>query len=153
MDSMGRITDKMQQEFDEHKNGIDSFISKNLDSFDSAGVSAYVSKLLEKVNKRRSEKGLGKLTRRQIADLGNLNEALVYSFFSGERPNLGRDNAIKFCFGMGLDCGEADHLLGKVGKSRLYVRDERDCVIMYYLRQFHEKSAESRLLTEWNLKL
>ena len=54
---------------------------------------------------------------------------------------------------MGLDCDETDHLLGKIGKSKLYIRDERDCVIMYYLRQYSEKNAESCLLTECNIKL
>ena len=150
---MGRITDKMQREFDEHRNGIESFISTNSGCFDNSGTAAYIAGRLENVNRKRKEKGMGKLTRRQIADLGNLNEALVYSFFSGERPNLGRDNAIKLCFGMGLDCDEADHLLGKVGKSKLYIRNERDCVIMYFLRQFSDKNAESRLLTECNIKL
>ena len=150
---MGKITDEMQREFDGHKNGIDSFVMNNSSLFEKRSISAYAESLLEKVNDRRKEKGLKKLTKRQIANLGNLGEDLVYSFFSGERPNLGRDNAIKLCFGMGLDCDETDHLLGKIGKSKLYIRDERDCVIMYYLRQYSEKNAESCLLTECNIKL
>lgn len=93
------------------------------------------------------------LKKNEIADLGELSPQFVYSLFSGARSNPTRDNAIKLCFGMGLNCEESNILLRKAGKGELYIRDTRDCIILYYLKQFERKNAEARLLTMCNCKL
>ena len=77
---MGKITDEMKREFDEHKNGIDSFVMNNSLLFETQSISAYADSLLEKVNNRRKEKGLKKLKKRQIANFGNLGEDLFTAF-------------------------------------------------------------------------
>jgi hypothetical protein len=150
---MGKTTAEMEKDFNESSGGIDCFIKKNSEKFDSSDLSVYLSFLFEQVNVRRREQGVGELKKNKIADYGNLTESLVYSLFNGSRDNPNRDTVIKLCFGMGLTGEETNLLLRKAGKSELYVRNERDCIILFFLKQFEQKFAEDLLLTQCNIKL
>jgi hypothetical protein len=150
---MGKTTAEMEKDFNESSVGIDCFIEKNSGKFDSADLSVYLSFLFEQVNVRRRGLSYGELKKYKIADYGNLTESVVYSLFNGSRENPNRDTVIKLCFGMGLTSEEANRLLRKAGKSELYIRNERDCIILFFLKQFEQKVAEDLLLTECNIKL
>ena len=150
---MGKTTREMEKEFSESHGGIESFIGKHSESFDSTDISVYLSSLYDKVNERRRMLGYADIKKCRIADYGNLTESLVYSLFNGSRNNPSRDTVLKLCFGMGLTCDEANGLLRKCGKSELYIRNERDCIILFFLRKFESDIAEKRLLTECSSKL
>lgn len=150
---MGIITNEMEREFNESNGEIDDFMLENSEKFDSNDLAAYVNSLVKQVNERRSSQGLDKLKECEISDYGDLTNSTVYSMFNGSRRNPTRDTVIKFCFGLGVTCGEANGLLRKCGKGELYIRNERDCIILFYLKQFEHKAAEARLLTECNIKL
>ncbi len=150
---MGKITDEMNRNFSEYRNGIDGFVKLNNGAFDTEKLSVTLSRIYDEINEDRKARGLGILKKNKIADYGDLTEAVVYSLFNGARDNPNRDTLIKLCFGMGLAPDTANFLLRKCSKGELYIRNERDCVILYFLRQFESKSAEERLLTACNGKL
>lgn len=150
---MGKTTDEMNRSFSEHRNGIDSFVAMNEKAFDNEQLSVTLSRIYDEINEKRKLRGLGKLKKNKIADYGDMTEAVVYSLFNGARSNPNRDTVIKLCFGMGLDPDASNFLLRKCSKGEFYIRNERDCVILYFLRQFESRSAEEMLLPKCNEKL
>lgn len=150
---MGKTTDEMSRNFCEYKNGICGFVAANSDAFDTEKLSVTLSRIYEEINGKRKLKGLGTLKKNAIADYGGLTEAVVYSLFNGARDNPNRDTIIKLCFGMGLTPDTTNFLLRKCSKGELYIRNRRDCIILYYLRQYETKNAEQRLLTDCREKL
>ena len=150
---MGKTTDEMNRNFSEHRNGIDSFVAMNEKAFDTEHLSVTLSRIYDDINNKRKLQGLSKLKKNKIADYGNMTESVVYSLFNGSRSNPNRDTIIKLCFGMGLDPDTSNYLLRKCSKGEFYIRNERDCVILYFLRQFERRSAEEMLLPKCNEKL
>ena len=57
-----------------------------------------------------------------------------------------RDKVIQFCFGLKLDLAEAQQLLKISGNRELYVRDPRDIIIIFAIK-------ERKSLVEANLDL
>ena len=66
----------------------------------------------------------------------NLNEIYTYQILSGaRRPS--RDKLLCVCFAIGTTLEETQHLLKEAGYAPLYVRLQRDSIIMFALSHGH----------------
>ena len=86
-------------------------------------VAEYLTFLLDAKGLKRSE---------VVRDAG-INSTYGYQIFTGQRPNVSRDNLLKLAFAMGLSRVEANRLLRAGGASELYAKNRRDAIITFAL--------------------
>ena len=113
------ITAGLEQELKNVSN-IKSFLTKYKKHMISQTLSEHLTQLL--VEKEKS-----------IADVVHdsfLDRTYVYQIFSGKRTPS-RDKLISIAFGLHLSADETQKLLKISGNRKLYVKDERDAIILF----------------------
>lgn len=74
------------------------------------------------------------LTKADVYRGSQLEHKYVYQIFSGEKMPS-RNKLIALAFGLQLTADETQTMLKLAGYRELYVRDERDTIILYALQQ------------------
>lgn len=74
------------------------------------------------------------LTKADVVRDSEIDRKYLYQIFSGEK-NPSRDKLIALAFGLHLTDEEAQTMLKVSGNRELYVRDERDTIILFALQK------------------
>lgn len=129
---------------DELKNAedIDTFLNLNKKNMIPHNLPIHLDMLLR-------EKGLRKAD--VVRDSG-LDRKYLYQIFSGEKTPS-RDKLIALAFGLHLSDEEAQTMLKVSGNRELYVRDERDIIILFALRKKMNISEVNDLLFDHGFDL
>lgn len=118
-----KTTDELNHEI-KAVTDVEDYIENNKESFITAELSAHLNELL-------SQKEL------KIADVirgSLLGRAYVYQIFAGNK-NPSRDKLIALAFGLQLSDEETQKMLRLSGNRELYVRDERDALILFSIQR------------------
>lgn len=103
---------------------IEDFLAKNKEHLLKDSLSEHLNALLVQKGVKRADVVRGSL----------LDRAYVYQIFSGKRiPS--RDKLIAIAFGLCLSDEEAQKMLKLSGNRELYLRDQRDVLILFALQQ------------------
>ena len=92
------------------------------------------------------------ITIAQVARGSQIDRSYVYQIFSGDKKPS-RDKLISIAFGMSLSADETHQLLKLSGNRELYVRDERDALILFALQQNYDICKANELLYDHNFKI
>ena len=99
---------------------LESFLKRNLDELSTASLAEQLQTLI-------ASKGL---TRAGVVKSSNLNEVYAYQIISGaRRPS--RDKLLCLCIAMKATLDETRELLVRGGFAPLYVRSQRDSIIIF----------------------
>lgn len=99
---------------------LESFLKRNLDELSTASLAEQLQTLI-------ASKGL---TRSCVVKASNLNEVYAYQIISGaRRPS--RDKLLCLCIAMKATLDETRELLVRGGFAPLYVRSQRDSIIIF----------------------
>ena len=99
---------------------LESFLKRNLDELSTASLAEQLQTLI-------ASKGL---TRSSVVKASNLNEVYAYQIISGaRRPS--RDKLLCLCIAMKATLDETRELLVRGGFAPLYVRSQRDSIIIF----------------------
>ena len=99
---------------------LESFLKRNLDELSTASLAEQIQTLI-------ASKGL---TRSGVVKASNLNEVYSYQIISGaRRPS--RDKLLCLCIAMKATLDETRELLVRGGFAPLYVRSQRDSIIIF----------------------
>ena len=99
---------------------LESFLKRNLDELSTASLAEQIQTLI-------ASKGL---TRSGGGKASNLNEVYAYQIISGaRRPS--RDKLLCLCIAMKATLDETRELLVRGGFAPLYVRSQRDSIIIF----------------------
>lgn len=135
-DSDWITTAELNDELKATKN-IKDFLKRNERNLITCGLSEYLNFLL-------SQKGL---SRAEVVRGSMLTRGYVYQIFSGEKTPS-RDKLIAIAFGLGLTDDETQQMLKISGNRELYVRDERDVLILFALQRNQTIFEANNLLFE-----
>lgn len=135
------ISDTMEQVL-KHTQNIDDFLEKNKQNMISKTLSEHLCQLL-------SEKGI---SRAAVVRGSLLDRTYVYQIFSGVKTPS-RDKLIALAFGMHLSDEETQKMLKLSGNRPLYVRDERDVLILFAMQQKMTIFETNELLFDHNFEL
>lgn len=103
---------------------IDAFFEKNNSQMLSHSLPEHLKMLLD-------QKGISKA---DVVRDSLLNRTYVYQIFDGRRTPS-RDKLIAVAFGMHLTAEETQAMLKLSGYRNLYVKDERDAILLFSLNQ------------------
>lgn len=121
---------------------IDSYLNKNRGNMIPRNLPMHLEMLLDM-------KGLKKA---DVARESQLDRKYVYQIFDGTKTPS-RDKLIAIAFGLHLSDEETQTML-KLSKNReLYVRDERDAIILFSLQRKKNIMETNGLLYDHGLKL
>ena len=99
---------------------LESFLKRNLDELSTASLAEQLQTLI-------ASKGL---TRSGVVKASNLSEVYAYQIISGaRRPS--RDKLLCLCIAMKATLDETRELLVRGGFAPLYVRSQRDSIIIF----------------------
>ncbi|MCR5088390.1 MAG: XRE family transcriptional regulator [Oscillospiraceae bacterium] len=88
----------------------------------------------------------------EIARLSGTSEAYLYQIFSGARVPS-RDRLLCICIGMCAEADDTQTLLSQCGYAPLYVRDQRDAIILHGLMHATPLGKVNDMLFEYGEKL
>ena len=114
---------------------VDEFFENNLDEIVFNGLPDLVNYFI-------NAKGLKKST---VFEDAMIERHFGYQILNGTR-NPSRDKVLQLCFGLKLNLSEAQRLLKVGGYRELYIREPRDAVIIFALK-------DGKSLVEANIKL
>ena len=121
---------------------LDTFFTENESQFCGEDIAAYLNQLLRQKHLRKST-----VIRRSM-----LSEIYAYQIFGGvKKPR--RDKLLCLALGMGLSLEETQKMLRVCGFPPLYVRHQRDCVIIHALLHQLTVSELNALLDEKHMPL
>lgn len=126
----------LNDELKETKN-IDTFLKKHKKNMIPRSLPLHLEMLLQ-------QKGLNKA---DVVRGSGIDRKYLYQIFSGEKTPS-RDKLIALAFGLQLSDEEAQTMLKVSGNRELYVRDERDAIILYALQHKKEITEVNDLLYE-----
>ena len=92
------------------------------------------------------------LTIAEVVRGSQMNRSYVYQIFSGEKKPS-RDKLAAIAFGMRLSAEETQQMLKLSGNRELYVRDERDALILFALHKNYDICRANALLYDHNFKI
>lgn len=118
-----KTTDELNHEIKAATN-IEDFLTRNKKNMLTQSLSEHLNTLL-------SQKGI---SRADVVRGSLLDRAYVYQIFSGEKKPS-RDKLIAIAFGLCLSDEETQKMLKMSGNRELYVRDERDAIILFALQR------------------
>ena len=139
--STGPISAAMDEEIKQASN-IDRFLEKNQKYMVKQSLREHLDYLLMQKN----------ITIAQVARASQIDRSYVYQIFSGDKKPS-RDKLIAIAFGMRLSVDETHQLLKLSGNRELYVRDERDALILFSLQQGYDIGKANELLYDHNCKI
>lgn len=119
---------------------VSEFIEHHEDNLDVVTFSDYLYIVLEKRNYKISE----------ALQMSQLSESYGYQIFNGKRQPS-RDKVLQLALGINLTLEETNRLLMLAGKSELYVKNQRDAVIMFALNKKWSLFTTEELLLERGL--
>lgn len=131
---MKKSTDELLKEMQTSKD-VDKFFKDNPDDIVFNGLE-------ELFDYHIKTKGLKK---REVYSGASIERTFGYQIIHGTRGAT-RDKIIQICFGLKLDLPEAQRFIKVSGNRELYVRDPRDVIIIFALK-------EKKSLIETNLEL
>lgn len=102
---------------------IDTYIKKNVGEFTSQSLSELLNNLMQKNN----------VTRAEAVKASGLYEIYAYKILSGERVPS-RDKIIAMCIGVKANFDEIQNILKTTKNSQLYIRDKRDSIIIFGIK-------------------
>lgn len=114
---------------------LEKFEKENKAELYAKSVAEYLSELLEKYDKKKSE----------IGKRANLDEGYMYQIFNGRR-NAKRDKLLRLAFAFPLTLEETQRLLRIGGCGELYVRRKRDAYLMFALEKGYDVIQANELL-------
>ena len=121
---------------------IESYLRKNKGNMIPRNLPIHLDMLLK-------QKGISKA---DVARGSELERKYVYQIFSGEKTPS-RDKLIALAFGLHLSDEEAQTMLKLSGNRELYIRDERDAIILYALQRGKTISDTDALLYDYGFKI
>ena len=121
---------------------ISSFFKKNKKNMIPRNLPMHLEMLLK-------EKGI---TKADVYRGSNLERKYVYQIFSGEK-NPSRDKLIALAFGLQLSDEETQTMLKLSGNRELYVRDERDAIILFCIQRNKTIFETNDLLYSYGFEL
>lgn len=114
---------------------LEDFLEVNRDELSTTSLAQQIQSLIESKE----------LTRSDVVKACNLNEVYAYQIISGaRRPS--RDKLLCLCFAMGATLDETCELLIHGGFAPLYVRNQRDSIILFSI-------AHDETIMQLNLRL
>lgn len=119
-------TNDLRQELMEAPD-LDSFLSENLDSFQSTTACDTLCRLFQK----------SRLSKSTLAKCSGMSEVYLHQVFSGRR-NPSRSRLICLCFGLKATIEETQSMLKQCGYAELYPKNKRDAIILFGF--LHNKS-------------
>ena len=122
----GAFTAALNDEIKQTSN-IDSFLERNQELMVKQSLRDHLDSLL-------MQKGL---TIAEVVRGSQMNRSYVYQIFSGEKKPS-RDKLAAIAFGMRLSAEETQQMLKLSGNRELYVRDERDALILFALHKNYD---------------
>lgn len=118
---------------------IGVYLKKNKESMIPHNLPIHLDMLLAK-------KGISKP---EVVRDSHLDRKYIYQIFSGEK-NPSRDKLIALAFGLHLSDEETQTMLKVSGNRELYVRDERDAIILFALQKKKDIWETNKLLFDHN---
>lgn len=137
----GAITAALNDEIKQTSN-INRFLERNQKLMVKQSLRDHPDSLL-------MQKGL---TIAEVVRGSQINRSYVYQIFSGEKKPS-RDKLAAIAFGMCLSAEETQQMLRLSGNRELYVRDERDALILYALQKNYDIRKANALLYDHNFKI
>lgn len=134
-------TDKLENELSEVSD-INDYLKKNLEYFVSVKLSDHLNKLL----------GAKNMTVADIVTASGLNKGYVYQIFEGSKDKPSRDKLLAIALAMKLEYGDIQKLLKIACMRSLYVRDERDAMIIFAVKRHYTASDTNIMLHEHGFK-
>jgi len=121
---------------------ISGFLARNKDEMLQKDLHTHLNMLLAKKKIRCSK----------VAEKSHLAKAYIYEIFSGKKKPS-RDALIAIAIGMSLTIDETQQLLKRASSGELYVRNERDAVIIYAIHHKKDVTNTNILLEEYKLPI
>ena len=118
---------------------IGVYLKKNKESMIPHNLPIHLDMLL-------AQKGISKP---EVVRDSHLDRKYIYQIFSGEK-NPSRDKLIALAFGLHLSDEETQTMLKVSGNRELYVRDERDAIILFALQKKKDIWETNELLSDHN---
>lgn len=103
---------------------IEDYLTKNKQHLLTQRLSEYLNMLLGKKGIRKAD----------VARSSLLDRVYVYQIFAGKKTPS-RDKLIAIAFGLHLSADETQTMLKLSGNRELYVRDDRDAIILFALQR------------------
>lgn len=126
----------------ENAENIDDYISRNRKNFVDMSISEYLHELLEEKNLKQAD----------VIKRSELQQNYACQIFNGTK-NPSRDKLICIAVGMGLDMKETQRLLKICNRPVLYVKNERDSIIIYAINNEMSIIDTNELLAEKEMEL
>lgn len=120
-----KSTSNLEKELKNCKS-LDSFLEQNQNELSTYSLTTHLQSLISSHN----------MTKTDVVKASNLNEVYAYQLLSGAR-HPSRDKLLCLCFAMKASLEETQFLLREGRFPSLYVRDQRDSIIMYALSHGH----------------
>ena len=120
---------------------IDSFLDAHKKKIDAVSFHDFLYKLVEAKGLKISE----------CLRNSQINESYGYQLFNGKRQPS-RSKVIQLALGLSLTLEETNRLLKLAEKSELYVKDQRDAVVMFALNKKWTLYDTEALLIERGLE-
>lgn len=117
------------------KESYTDFITDHIDDIKTTKLSVFLKEMVFQTGRNINE----------IFKNQPLSSSYVYQILNGDRMPS-RDKLILFCFILGVDLDKVNRALKYSQKRELYVKDERDCIIMHGL-------AHGKSLNDVNMRL
>lgn len=132
-----------EQLFDELETSeIKDYLSENSEEFIVESIAKILNEIIEKKNLIKSE----------VIEHSQLNKVYAYQILQGKRfPS--RDKIIPLCIAMRLSLEETQDVLKKSNMPMLYVRNRRDCIIIFAITKGLSVLTCNELLYESNEKI
>lgn len=126
----------------ENAENIDDYISRNRKNFVDMSISEYLHELLEEKNMKQAD----------VIKRSELQQNYACQIFNGTK-NPSRDKLICIAVGMRLDMEETQRLLKICNRPVLYVKNERDSIIIYAINNEMSIIDTNELLAEKEMEL
>ncbi len=125
------------------KKSIQAFVSDEKDNMVLDAPCDLLQKIVESKN----------LSKKEVIEKSNLDKTYAYQIFSGVKSHPSRDKIIMLGFGMNATTKEMQSILKSFCLAELYVRNKRDCAILYSLQKGDSLIDANITLQELNLQI
>lgn len=124
-----------------NSNDIDTFLDTHKTKIDAENFHDFLYRLIDSRGMKISE----------CLKKSQINESYGYQLFNGKRQPS-RTKVLQIALGIGLSLEETNRLLKLAEKSELYVKDQRDAVVMFALNKKWSLYDTEALLIERGLE-
>lgn len=139
---MNKTTSELLELLKDEKN-IFKFVNDEKDNMVLDAPCDLLQKIVESKN----------LSKKEVIEKSNLDKTYAYQIFSGVKSHPSRDKIIMLGFGMNATTKEMQSILKSFCLAELYVRNKRDCAILYSLQKGDSLIDANITLQELNLQI